>query len=616
MNTLSQTASLLAHSFSYALLYSLWQGLILFALLYLLLKAFPRMSSRNKYTLSVGSFSAVAIWFGTTWAAQYDKIKGVTVFVSGIDNTGIVPAYSAPVPIHTSEPIHFEIIKDYLLLVEKYVPIILTLYCAGLAFMLLRFIFNLNQLRAFKRKGNVQPDVRWVNFVGNWQQHFGIVRNVQLYISSRVTVPMMLGTIKPVILLPLATVSKLTTAQVEAILLHELAHIKRHDYLLNMLQSLVETVLFFNPFIWLISSIVRREREHCCDDLVVASSSNPLHYASALAVLEELRINSNGLSLAATGNKNQLFNRIKRIMEMKKENIGQSRLSVILVAGIAATLFTSMIVFTTSFAQIAKDGKTPQKKTTTTKTVTVDNNGKKKVVTKTSTTDARAHADENEDVDINITISDDDKKKGTARVIVTAKSDDGEGSGEKKKVRKEVIIHSDGSSRHTEHLEQELAQAKRELDKVDWDKIEAELSSALAEVEQELHEIGKEISIEIRHGLEKGKEEMERAQKEIVRSKKITASASAKAGANANASAGTPEMHSDTNEIETMLDKMEKDGLINRSEKFKIEKENGALFINGEKQSAKVYERYAHYLTAKEVTIKGGKKMLNVNMTN
>jgi hypothetical protein len=117
-----------------------------------------------------------------------------------------------------------------------------------------------------------------------------------------------------VIILPVAAVAQLPPAQVEAILAHELAHVRRHDYLVNLLQRLAEAVLFYHPAIWWISARVREEREHCCDDLAIEICGDRDSYALALAELETQRTTSPVLGLAATDG--PLLNRIRRILQV------------------------------------------------------------------------------------------------------------------------------------------------------------------------------------------------------------------------------------------------------------------------------------------------------------
>ena len=115
-----------------------------------------------------------------------------------------------------------------------------------------------------------------------------LTRRISLLESRLVDVPTVVGWIKPVVLLPVSALAGLSAEQLEAILAHELAHIRRHDYLVNLLQTLVETLLFYHPAVWWLSGRIRAERENCCDDLAVSLCGDPVTYASALADLEAL----------------------------------------------------------------------------------------------------------------------------------------------------------------------------------------------------------------------------------------------------------------------------------------------------------------------------------------
>jgi len=151
-----------------------------------------------------------------------------------------------------------------------------------------------------------------------WQERFvelcqmaGVRPAVRMGETAAVLVPLVVGWMKPVILLPLGVLMQLPTGQVETILLHELAHIRRHDFLVNLLQSVVETLFFYHPAVRSISRRIREERERVCDDLVVEWCRNPVAYAEALTTFETLRRNS--LALAATGD-GDLLARVRRIV--------------------------------------------------------------------------------------------------------------------------------------------------------------------------------------------------------------------------------------------------------------------------------------------------------------
>jgi GWxTD domain-containing protein len=147
--------------------------------------------------------------------------------------------------------------------------------------------------------------------------------------------PTVIGHVRPLILMPVGMLAGLSPTQIESILLHELAHIQRHDYLMNTLQRYVEGLLFYHPAVWWISAIIRREREHCCDDLALSISGEPHEYARALAALEQNRFSP--AAVAATGG--SLVKRIYRLLYPRTSHAWAPFLAVmILVLTGAATV--------------------------------------------------------------------------------------------------------------------------------------------------------------------------------------------------------------------------------------------------------------------------------------
>ncbi len=153
--------------------------------------------------------------------------------------------------------------------------------------------------------------------------------------SALVHVPTAIGWLKPVVLLPAQAMTGLSMAQIDALVAHELAHIKRHDYLVNLFQSAIETLLFYHPAVWLISRRVRHERELCCDDLAIAACGDDrLTYVSALADLESLR----QVAAPALGaNGGSLLNRVRRILGSDEAAVATSRTSWTAGVAILAT---------------------------------------------------------------------------------------------------------------------------------------------------------------------------------------------------------------------------------------------------------------------------------------
>jgi beta-lactamase regulating signal transducer with metallopeptidase domain/peptidoglycan/xylan/chitin deacetylase (PgdA/CDA1 family) len=172
-----------------------------------------------------------------------------------------------------------------------------------------------------------------------------VSRPVRLYKSMLVEVPTVIGWLRPVILVPVSAFTGLSREQLEALLAHELAHVRRYDYLVNLVQAVAETLLFYHPAVWWVSKQIRVEREHACDDLAVEACGDALVYARALAELESLRVDDeHTLALAATGGSGSLINRIRRLISTPARE-GQrhpARLAALLLfVGLSGALFAA-----------------------------------------------------------------------------------------------------------------------------------------------------------------------------------------------------------------------------------------------------------------------------------
>src|SRR5258708_9744426 len=169
------------------------------------------------------------------------------------------------------------------------------------------FIFYLGQLGSWisvcrmRRRGVCCASKHWRNRLAGLRAQLRLSRPVRLLESCLVDAPMVLGHFRPVILMPIGLLAGLSAGQIEAILLHELAHIRRYDYLVNVLQRSVEGLLFYHPAVWWMSRVIRAERENCCDDVVVAMSGNAHEYAVALATLEQNRWSGREPAVAVKG---------------------------------------------------------------------------------------------------------------------------------------------------------------------------------------------------------------------------------------------------------------------------------------------------------------------------
>jgi beta-lactamase regulating signal transducer with metallopeptidase domain len=194
----------------------------------------------------------------------------------------------------------------------RFIPWFLALWFTGVLIFSLRFAGGLVLIHRLKRL-DTGPGIRiWQERLSSLCQRLKVSRPVRLCESALVEVPTVVGWLRPVILFPVTALTGLNAEQLEALLAHELAHIRRFDYLINLLQTTIETLFFYHPAVWWVSAQIRQEREHCCDDLAVAACGNVLTYARALTALEDLRASGPQLAVAASGG--SLLTRIQRLL--------------------------------------------------------------------------------------------------------------------------------------------------------------------------------------------------------------------------------------------------------------------------------------------------------------
>ena len=173
----------------------------------------------------------------------------------------------------------------------------------------------------------------------------GILQRVVVRLTDHIDQPVLIGWVKPVILLPAGLIAGLTPQQIEAILAHELAHVKRHDYALSVLQSLLETIFFFHPAVWWISHRITVEREFCCDDLAVKTMGNKATYLRALVTLETLRTTGLSASPALSMHDGSLLSRVKRLAAGSASSpspFTRLRIALMFMIGLVVMLFISL----------------------------------------------------------------------------------------------------------------------------------------------------------------------------------------------------------------------------------------------------------------------------------
>ena len=334
----------------WALVHSLWQIAAVGVLVAMLLRLLDRRSAHLRYLVACGGLITMLLapvatyWFvdppggaeTVTVLAQSsdDGARATTAkpaevpfpseskdFVDQRDAAGAVDqslvAETEPAPpAKPTTPVPSLVTREGLSrFLAPCVPWIVLLWAAGVGALSFWHVGGYIVVRRLQRRG-VLPAPAWLaQQVDQLRVRLGIARPVRLLQSILVDVPVVVGWLRPVILTPAAALTELSPQALDAVLAHELAHIRRSDYLVNLLQTVVETLLFFHPAVWWVSRQVRLERENCCDDVAVAVSGSRIAYAQALTTLETAR-RAPQWALAATGRARAgtLLSRIRRIL--------------------------------------------------------------------------------------------------------------------------------------------------------------------------------------------------------------------------------------------------------------------------------------------------------------
>ena len=218
--------------------------------------------------------------------------------------------------------------------VGHFAPYLTLLWGLGVLLLTLRLLGGVWVSARLGRRGQLAP-AQYQQRLLELSRHLGLKASVRLLESSAVAVPVVAGWLKPVILLPTSALSGLTPLQLEMILAHELAHVRRRDPLVNALQHLVETALFYHPAVWWVSRVMRQERESCCDDVAARLCGDPLAYVETLARLERLR-SPGPLVLAGSGGR--LKRRIERLVGVQGQPAGSPLVTFGLAFGLVCSL--------------------------------------------------------------------------------------------------------------------------------------------------------------------------------------------------------------------------------------------------------------------------------------
>jgi len=312
METLLRQPLVLA--LGWALVHFLWQGVLIAMLLggaNLLLR---RAGAGVRYAAAYAAMLAMlGAGIGTfVWLALHAEVAGSTSIGTLASVLPATLAGSAVAARAISTESAFRV-EQWL---DSHLAWLVCVWAAGVVMLSLRTAGGWIFAQTLKRQGTRPAGPACQQVLAAIANRLGVARTIALCESTMARVPTVIGWLRPVILLPVSALAGLTPQMMEAILAHELAHIRRHDYLLNMVQTAIETLLFYHPAVWWVGKKIRQERENCCDDLAVAACGDALTYARALTELEQIRGVTLDLAMAATGG--SLVARIRRLIGVRQ----------------------------------------------------------------------------------------------------------------------------------------------------------------------------------------------------------------------------------------------------------------------------------------------------------
>ncbi len=316
-----------SQSLGWALLHLLWQGALVAVALAAALRVLDRRAASVRYLLACGALALMLVLPALTGWLHYASLQkseplarapvplGLT---SAVVVTAPAPVQARPVEVHVpaapraSEPT--PVLEQALPLLGEHMHWLVLAWGLGVMVSSLRLLSGWLKLRRLMHEAEPAP-AEWQETLERLARRLGMTRPVRLLRSAALDVPAAVGWLRPVVLLPVTALTGLSARQLEMVLAHELAHIRRHDFAVNLVQTLVETLLFYHPAVWWMSRVIRVEREHCCDDIAVGTSGNAVSYARALTALESLRVLPLGTAspaMSALGG--SLTDRVRRLV--------------------------------------------------------------------------------------------------------------------------------------------------------------------------------------------------------------------------------------------------------------------------------------------------------------
>jgi uncharacterized protein (TIGR03435 family) len=346
----------------WTLVHFVWQGAAIAALaacaLRLLRSARPQWRYITACTALAGMLAAPAITaFVLTSAPRVpftDSIRALRSPQGAVVGVSITPPWSPASVRGSAASPPAELRLPTAIDIDGVLSVLVTLWLAGVVTLFARLTVGCWRIRTLQAAARFEAPSRWQAVAEEIANRLGLTRRFRVIDSISVATPTVVGWLRPVILVPIAAMSGLSARQVEAILAHELAHIRRHDFLINFLQTFAETILFYHPAVWWLSRQIRTEREHCCDDVAVAVSGDAAEYAAALAELASSSLSSPALAMAAT--RGPLVERVRRLLRVPDADRKPRRTAVAVAVALTSLVAIGMLGAMLRAQPIADDG--------------------------------------------------------------------------------------------------------------------------------------------------------------------------------------------------------------------------------------------------------------------
>ncbi len=312
--------------FGWALVHSLWQILVIAAAVKFILYLFRDGRSMLKYGIVLGGLTLMVLAFGITLYLAADRLPEAGGDLAGLPSRdAMAPAAGpgTPLPVaHESTDRFASMLLQARRAIDESTGYVMAAWFAGFLFFAFRFSGSFAYITRMKNKYSFMLPPHWQSRLGNIKKKLRVTKGVVLMESAAAAIPMVVGHLRPAIILPLGLATHIPFNQLEAILVHELAHIRRKDYLVNLVVSALEWVFFYHPFFWWLKRELDLYREHCCDDITIAYFGNPDPLRKALLDLSSYNQRSIHIAAALYKNDHQLLNRIKRMKTKNQKNHG------------------------------------------------------------------------------------------------------------------------------------------------------------------------------------------------------------------------------------------------------------------------------------------------------